>query len=197
MMQEQDRVFFRNYSIVIGILAVMIFIFFVLARVIGMEDSAHAAQRTAEISEATRPVGTAVMTGAEQPAPEAAASSAPSATPAPAVVAQADGAPAAAPAAAPASPAAAAPASSADLGKQVYSGLCFSCHGTGLPGVPQFADKTVWAPRIAKGIDMLHEHALKGFTGESGMMMPPKGGNPALTDEQVKAAVDYIVANGK
>ena len=188
MMQEQDRVFFRNYSIVIGILAVMIVIFLFLARLIGMDDSVHAAQRDKEVSEATQPVGTAVVAGAEEPAP---------APLAPETVAQADAAPAAAPAATPPSQTPAAPTASADLGKQVYSGLCFSCHGTGLPGIPQFGDKTAWAPRVAKGIDVLHEHALKGFTGESGMMMPPKGGNPALSDDQVKAAVDYIVANGK
>ncbi|MBI2993579.1 MAG: cytochrome c5 family protein [Gammaproteobacteria bacterium] len=153
----------------------MIVIFFILARVFGIDESAHTSQRTGEVSELTRPVGEAVVTGAEQPAVEPAATAETVATAAP--------------------PAAA--AAPADVGKQTYSGLCFSCHGTGLPGIPQFGDKAAWAPRIAAGTDLLHEHALKGYTGTSGIMMPAKGGNPALSDDEVKLAVDYMVANSQ
>jgi cytochrome c5 len=126
-------------------------------------------QRSAEVSEATAPVGQVRMAGDEEPAPAAEVA-------------------AAAPAAA---------ASPADAGKQVYSGLCFSCHGTGLPGIPQLGDKSAWAERIAAGSALLYERALNGFTGKSGIMMPPKGGNPALSDDQVKSAVDYMVANSQ
>ena len=46
------------------------------------------------------------------------------------------------------------------------------------------------------GVDQLHAHAIAGFTGEKGMM-PPKGGNAALSDDEVKAAVDFMVAKSK
>jgi cytochrome c5 len=81
-----------------------------------------------------------------------------------------------------------------DAGKQTYDTLCFSCHGTQLPGSPQLGDKAAWEPRIAKGMDMLYTNAINGFTGTAGIPMPAKGGNPALTDDQVKAAVDYMVS---
>jgi cytochrome c5 len=84
----------------------------------------------------------------------------------------------------------------------VFNSLCFTCHGSvdgkgGLPNIPQFGDKAAWADRIAQGKPLLYERALKGFTGASGIPMAPKGGNPNLTDEEVKAAVDFIVANSQ
>jgi cytochrome c5 len=53
--------------------------------------------------------------------------------------------------------------------------------------------KEDWAPRIAQGKDVLYKHAIEGFTGEKGVM-PPKGANPSLSDDDVKAAVDYMQA---
>ena len=82
-------------------------------------------------------------------------------------------------------------------GEKVYKGLCVNCHGTGLPNIPQIGNKEAWAPRIAQGKDVLYQHALKGFTGTSGMPMLPKGGNIALTDDEVKAAVDHMVSNSQ
>lgn len=96
---------------------------------------------------------------------------------------------------APATPAAPAPsagvASAADLvkGEQVYTATCLACHGAGVLGAPKFGDKAVWAPRIAQGADTLHANAINGVK-----MMPPRGGNASLTDEDVKAAVDYMVS---
>ncbi len=84
------------------------------------------------------------------------------------------------------------PANAADKGKAIYDGTCVACHGAGIAGAPKFGDKTVWAPRIAKGNDALYQTALKGKGA-----MPPKGGNMALKDEDVKAAVDYMASSSK
>jgi len=69
------------------------------------------------------------------------------------------------------------------------------CHGTGVAGAPKFGDKAVWAPIIAQGTGVLYDRAIHGYTGKRGVM-PPKGGSTA-SDDDVKAAVDYIVANSK
>ncbi|MEP7062726.1 MAG: c-type cytochrome [Betaproteobacteria bacterium] len=89
----------------------------------------------------------------------------------------------------------AAPAAKAD-GKSVYEGTCHVCHGAGIAGAPKFGDKAAWAPRIAEGLPTLHQHALKGYQGKTGVM-PPKGGNTALADADVEAAVDYMAAAAK
>jgi cytochrome c5 len=86
----------------------------------------------------------------------------------------------------------AASAGSAAEGKAVYDQTCHVCHGTGLAGSPKFGDKAAWSPRIATGMDTLYNAALHGLRA-----MPPKGGNASLTDAQVKAAVDYMVAAAK
>ncbi|MCC6708442.1 MAG: cytochrome c5 family protein [Gammaproteobacteria bacterium] len=79
-----------------------------------------------------------------------------------------------------------------DVGKGVFNKTCALCHAAGVAGAPMPGNKEQWAPRIAQGKDMLYKHALEGFTGQAGMM-PPRGGNTALTDDEVKAAVDYMV----
>lgn len=191
MLQEQDRIFFRNYSIVIGILAVMIVIFLFLARMIGMTDEAYAMPQAKEVSKRTEPVGQVNVEG-QAPKQEAASASSSGQE-----VAQAASGSAEPAAAASESGGSGKPETHEEMGKRVFSGLCFSCHGTGIPGVPQFGNKDMWAPRIAKGKDTLYQHALHGFSGNSGMQMPPKGGNPALSDDEVKAAVDYMVANSQ
>jgi cytochrome c5 len=87
-------------------------------------------------------------------------------------------------------------ASVAADGKSVYDGLCMACHAAGVAGAPKLGDKAAWEPRIAQGNDLLYQHAIAGFTGKTGMM-PPKGGNAALSDDDVKAAVDYMVGAAK
>ncbi len=81
-------------------------------------------------------------------------------------------------------------------GEEVFNTTCTACHGTGLAGAPKFGDKSAWAPRIAEGIDTLHQHALQGFTGKSGVM-PAKGGMTSVTDASIMAAVDYMVSKSK
>lgn len=81
-------------------------------------------------------------------------------------------------------------------GEHVYKATCSLCHATGAGGAPVFGDKADWSPRIAQGKETLYGHALKGFTGAKGTM-PPKGANPSLSDDDAKAAVDYMVAQIK
>ena len=94
--------------------------------------------------------------------------------------------------------AAAAPAAAAGKpdGKKIFTDTCSVCHGQGIAGAPKFGDKALWAPRVAQGVDVLYQHALNGFQGKGGLM-PPKGGNTSLSDAEVKAAVDYMVAAAK
>ncbi|MBA3057362.1 MAG: c-type cytochrome [Gammaproteobacteria bacterium] len=106
-------------------------------------------------------------------------------TPAPA----GEPAPVAAPAPAPA-PAAPVVAENT-VGKSVYGKVCAMCHAVGAAGAPKPGDKTDWAPRIAQGNDTLYKHAIEGFTGAKGMM-PARGANATLSDDEVKAAVDYM-----
>lgn len=108
-----------------------------------------------------------------------------------------------APVPAPAAPEAAAPAPAAepamaanDIGKGVFNKACALCHGVGAAGAPKPGDKADWEPRIAQGADVLYKHAIEGFTGAKGVM-PARGGAAALTDDEVKAAVDYMVAESK
>ena len=114
---------------------------------------------------------------------------------APAPAAPMPAAPTAAAAAAAAAPVAvaavAAAAPSSDAGKKLYDTNCMACHAAGVAGAPKFGDKAVWAPRIATGMDTLYASAIKGKNA-----MPAKGGSGA-SDDDVKAAVQYMVAAAK
>jgi cytochrome c5 len=81
-------------------------------------------------------------------------------------------------------------------GKKVYEGLCQACHATGAANAPKAGDKGAWGPRIAQGNDTLFKHAIAGYTGKAGVM-PAKGGNAALSDAEVKAAVEHLIGLSK
>lgn len=81
-------------------------------------------------------------------------------------------------------------------GREIWAGTCSVCHGSGLAGAPKITNQVAWAPRIAKGMDTLVSHALGGFAGASGEM-PARGGNPQLSDEDVAAAVAFMVSNSQ
>lgn len=98
----------------------------------------------------------------------------------------------AAPPPAPVAVAAAAAPAKAKSGEEVYQAACVACHGAGIAGAPKTGDKAAWAPRIAQGVNVLYEHSIKGFK-----TMPAKGGQTALSDDEVKAAVDYQIAKAK
>ncbi len=96
----------------------------------------------------------------------------------------------------PAPPAPAVTAAEPDKGKTVYDATCAACHGAGVAGAPRLGDKTAWQARIAQGNALLEEHAIKGFQGKTGFM-PARGGNAALSDDDIKAAVVYMVQRSK
>lgn len=89
---------------------------------------------------------------------------------------------------APVAAAAAAPKSP----KEVFNSVCTACHTAGVLGAPKFGDKAAWAERLAKGEDTLVKNALKGINA-----MPPKGGNPNLSEDEVKATVQYMISEVK
>jgi cytochrome c5 len=173
MSKEQDQAFFRNFSLIVGALAVMMVIFFIAAHIVTDNPQAEAERQKPQVAERTKPMGEVNIAGEEEESAMEVAD-----TGAMEVADAGEGA-------------------TAGGSNEVYDGLCVSCHGSGIPGIPQTGDVDAWAPRIAQGMDTLYKHALEGFTGESGMMMMPRGGNPDLTDDQVKSAVDYIVDASK
>ena len=81
-------------------------------------------------------------------------------------------------------------------GSVIFNNLCTGCHTSGAGNAPTM-DKAHWAARLPQGMDTLHKHAIEGYKGPDGGIMPPKGGNPALTDEQVIATVDWMMDNLK
>lgn len=76
-------------------------------------------------------------------------------------------------------------------GAVIYDNLCAGCHKSGAGGAPMLTAAGLGA-RVSIGKDTLHKHAIEGYTGSAGVM-PAKGGNPALTDDQVKVTVDWML----
>jgi cytochrome c5 len=178
MSKEKDQVFFRNFSIVVGILAVMMLVFIVVARIVGIDEEADMERRAGAVSERTAPMGEISVAGEEgeiDTMPVADEETIDTGV----------------------EMAAASNESAVIDGKATYDNICAACHGSGIPGIPQLGDAAAWAPRIEQGTDTLYSHAIDGYTGSSGMMMLPKAGNPDLSDDAVKAAVDYMVANSQ
>lgn len=171
-MRNYDLEFLKKFSMVIGFLSLVTLGLIVGALILHARlprdaNPAVAQQRVERIA----PVG-AVYAGATGAASQAAASAA----------------------------AAAAAASQVAYGgtldgSAIYGNLCAGCHTSGAGGAPKL-EVAAWTARIAQGKDVLHQHAIEGYTGAAGVM-PAKGGNPALTNEQVVATVDWMVDNLK
>lgn len=179
MTAEQDRKFFDTFMLVIGALVAVAVGIYILAQWISgrtqdqfvKSDPALQAQVEARIE----PVGQVAVAGADNAGLRSPGGMAPKGD-----------------SAEPAAGSAAGATASLDSGEAVYQSACTACHGAGIAGAPKTGDKAAWEPRIAKGMDTLVQHAVEGFQGEAGYM-PPKGGNPALSDEQVRMAVEYLV----
>jgi cytochrome c5 len=166
---KQDTHFFNMFSLVLGILVGIAVLIFVFAKITG--------SRTQVEHLKTDPLNVAAVQTRVEPFAKVA-------------IAGQDTAALAikAPASASATPAAAMPTD----GEGVFKAACIACHGAGIAGAPKFGDKAAWAPRIAKGMDTLHQHSIKGFQGQAGVM-PPKGGRMDISDELIQKAVDYMV----
>ena len=165
---SRDQQFFDMYSLVIGVLAAVALAIFVLA--MKMSDltqgvyTRDVAEYQAAVEERIRPVGQVYLPGEEQQAE------------APTVD----------------TPPAPEPVATTMSGPQVYNEACLMCHGAGIGGAPILGDTEQWTARIAQGNELLVQHAIEGFSGSTGFM-PPKGGRMDLSDEEVSAAVDYMV----
>jgi cytochrome c5 len=73
-------------------------------------------------------------------------------------------------------------------GQEVYQTACFACHGTGAAGAPKVGDQAAWQPRVEEGLAHLVEVAIAGKGA-----MPARGGNPSLTDEEIRASIVYML----
>jgi cytochrome c5 len=80
-------------------------------------------------------------------------------------------------------------------GEVIYNNLCTGCHTSGAGGAPKL-DAAGMGARASKGLELLVRHAIEGYTGPAGVM-PAKGGNPALTDEQVAKSVEWMLAQSR
>lgn len=77
-------------------------------------------------------------------------------------------------------------------GKEIYDRVCYKCHRSGADDAPRLSDKADWAPRLANGIETLYKSVIEGKEN-----MPPRADRPELSDEELKAGVDYIVSRVK
>ena len=172
-MRNHDLVFLKHFSMILGFLiavtAGLILFAHHLNGVIPAEVSPEAAKRTeARIA----PTG-AVYAGSTGAAQQAAAV-----------------------AAAAASAASQVAYGGTTDGAVVFNNLCTGCHTSGAGGAPKLDAAGIGARAAAQGVDELVHKAITGFTGTVGVM-PPKGGNPGLTEEQVHATVDWMLDNLK
>ena len=175
-MSAQDKSFYDKVTVVIGILIVVAAGGYVLARVIACgSQEVYIEQEpmaVAELEKRIAPVALVAVEGEENPDLASAQE------PAAAAVVEAP------------------PVEAALSGPQVYNTACLACHAAGVAGAPVLGDAAAWAPRIALGVDLLTQHAIEGYQGEAGYM-PPKGGRTDLSDEEIAAAIQYMVAESQ
>ncbi|RME68329.1 MAG: cytochrome c [Alphaproteobacteria bacterium] len=89
---------------------------------------------------------------------------------------------------------AASPAGDAARGNKVYHGTCIACHGRdgkgAIPGTPDFTDPD---GALAKSDAVLLQHMEEGYRSPGALMaMPPKGGDPRLSDQDFRDVLAYL-----
>jgi len=166
---KRDQKFYDIYSLVIGVLAFIgLGIYVLSAKVSNMTQGVFTAgteEYQQTVTARLAPFGTVYLPGDEIPADE----------PQVAEAQQAE------------------PVATTMSGPQVYNAACNACHGAGIGGAPTLTDAANWTARIDQGTDTLYDHAINGYQGSAGYM-PPKGGRLDLSDEEIQAAVDYMVS---
>lgn len=152
--QQQDQVFYTNFSIVMATLFGIFFICIIAAAMVSPKK-AHTELEIAALQQRLAPIGQVVTD--------------------PAALLKAQ------------------PEKAARLtmsGDDILAATCNACHMTGVLGAPKEGDKAAWAARLqaAGSVDALAHIAMTGKNA-----MPPRGGNPDLTDDEVTAAVQAML----
>jgi len=172
---KQDTHFFNTFSLVIGILVAVAIALFALARSVASETQNKQVLVEKEylkgVDERLQPFAKVAVAGQDNSALKIEATT-------------------------PAGGAGAGAAAPPKNGDELFEQACKACHGAGIGGAPKAGDKAAWQPRVAKGKDILYDHALHGFTGSAGMM-PAKGGRVDVPDDLVKQAVDHMLDMAK
>ena len=84
------------------------------------------------------------------------------------------------------------PFATAADGKAIYEATCVACHASGVANAPKFGDKAAWAPRAAAGKDGLVASVKNGKGA-----MPPNAAAAKLSDSDISAAIDFMLAAAK
>ncbi len=163
-MSKADDIFYREFAVIILLLFLFTVCMIFLARIIGSAAFEDMQNSNSAIMQRIQPV-------AEVRVGDPSKTAAPEASEALQVAA--------------AQPAASAPAKAGDA---VYNGACVACHVAGVAGAPKLDDKAAWESRIGQGVDGLVSSVLNGKGA-----MPAKGGNPTLSEQEIRNAVDYML----
>ena len=171
-MSKQDTHFINTFSMVIGLLVTVAILILVFARMVGartqVQDVYADPSYQADVNKRIRPLAQVAVVGQNNAGMEIKGLAVEGAV---ALAVPKDG-------------------------TELFESVCKTCHGAGLVGAPKLTDKANWAPRLAQGTATLYKHALEGYTGKAGSM-PKKGGRVDLTDDLIKAGVDYMVSQAK
>lgn len=174
-MSKQDTHFFNTFSVVLGLLVAFALLVFAFARYVGATTQMPQIMKdpllVRAIDERIRPPVRVAVAGQDNSALKIE------------------------PPAGTAAGAGSGPSVPKD-GHELFETACKACHGAGIAGAPRIGDKVAWGPRLAQGKATLYEHSTKGFQGKTGVM-PAKGGRVDLSDELVRASVDYMISQSQ
>ena len=185
-MSQADDVFYRQFGAVLILLVIFAFASYFVASAVGDPAIAKIQQSPGALQERIAPVGSVATAKMEQAAAPAKAE-APKAAPAQAEAPKAEAPKAEAPKVAAATPAAA-PADDG-AGRKTYMAACSACHMVGVANAPKLGDTAAWSKRMEQGLEALYNSGING----KGQLMPGKGGNASLSDDDVKAAVRFML----